>query len=1604
MSALIRIIVAIFRFVIELIVDIVCLALLFASFAAIWRIPFIVLDPCERWSSRSNYRINALASFGTMLLDYFTLPFALATTFTWRGPRMWYDVFSVARNEKFYSIERRGLCLMHALFILIDIPFIAMLAAIHGFVWRIPFFWMDFVKMANKAPPMFLSSEERYRHFGEYRKIIAFHFFNGLVEILLLPAGIPLLITGYRIQPIMNDMDDIKGAEPKHYFQRKLVVMKHFALLLIDLPFGVMGIFTLVTLFRARKLVHDISENRAAKVRRVLIARHFVFAIRDLLVLPLIVPLVVTIYRGIFLIKSLLDAVSPWADARPLIDVTNCRIELPERGTGLIVHVMGTKAADFVLPPGTPVKLYIRNRDFWKPVSSVFGASIASFGQAMLPMTLTPRFIDVAQLKKGSTDGSFIIDLNTHYASSLILKNIKKLGNTNVIVQLEFGAHEGTLFNLDLNLSEFEMLCATGTSAKTIDAIPNSDQLKNGQYLCDVYWKSVLIEFGWFMADIIGLVLFVVLHLFPHRMYRVYSSGCEGSLRRKARKTVKLLEKARLVIRGRVKSTEQSMMEIDTKLREALALPLPSARGEAWTAGDILYGAASSMWNRRTTVDTPSAATAFLSSCAKVSESLGEAGVVVGVTLMQKSTEVYQAAMLAYKRILGTHFEHAFIRPLFSEELFSGSGVPNHDDVADALRQTAVDFFRATGLDGAARAPYPPASTASVAPDGREVDALTYEEQLQLAIDESIRAATKAVASAGAAVVAASAVAAASGVAEAAGALADQARLLLPRRELMTAAQFDLAAQVQLTCPAELLQRVRDDERVFDAKFREAIAAAEEELRRTPWCGGKEGWGGFRNTIFAEAGQLFYDIAAILSFVFCFCTVYRTYSIVTSVVAADDKRKAAVMGVVEIGIDFLYLLKFVATLVGIRSVFTMPADIVLLVLQKPSYTVARQVIDHHFMMLIEDLIKVFSLVIAWDTFRVVLATVVFGLFSPGVMLEGALSRWEDVSGSGAVTISDRSLLRAASLLIFSSAWMFGLPFFIAYFVQGESYNSAATVYFAVMGGVLWLSVAVAAYYRDHRIVAIRRSVVRYLQPSWHNFFTFLSIAIETVQLLALVASVCDESVFGQGVGEALSDASRYVYLIFGQEWAANGLPFGVYFSLTSSLVFFVASAMPIVIGDMLHWRESDGIIRSPLWIATTQFLGQTCLFTVLRNFALVLSCDAASDRVIFSPANPNLSVACWRGAHRGIAVTAMISLVYFIPSSLMRNMKFDETVCRGLDVVYAQLYRVLSGSASATAVVLTLLVRNDKDFVLAVVLVSSTWNVFWCIAYGPLFNKSEGGFCSVLSIQTYRLAAHLAVLGCTVFMFIAVHASDPSTFWALYVCIAIIAACLVGATVRSVLLRCATADDDSIENVRTILLETEAQLQRNNALVLRTWQYVGPRWRSVVASATRSSPLALYLKQLEAHTFAFHLPQLFLRSRGQWATRLTALIDKIDLERELDVDYELSAPDWVKLLICCRCGCDSHMNDGNSSAVPYRSEVERTETLFELVTALRNAVRQGSEQQPTIFDDAPFLQPQYSAAEVGRAAPRTPPPVCVPGVNATATDKDDDDDSDVSVA
>ena len=181
MSSVLYAVVIFFRFLLERILDVICIALLLCSVAAVWRVPMLVTE--LRCRDMWEFRLFCAYAFVTALGDIVTLPILCIVLCSWRSISFCTEVPHTHKDSNACWVEVRLLVWHQFLRLFLDIPFIIMGLFVHVTVWRIFWFWDDITtEVGRVGTPLFgctsvvSYSNDLWDPFrSKFRGLIAYH-------------------------------------------------------------------------------------------------------------------------------------------------------------------------------------------------------------------------------------------------------------------------------------------------------------------------------------------------------------------------------------------------------------------------------------------------------------------------------------------------------------------------------------------------------------------------------------------------------------------------------------------------------------------------------------------------------------------------------------------------------------------------------------------------------------------------------------------------------------------------------------------------------------------------------------------------------------------------------------------------------------------------------------------------------------------------------------------------------------------------------------------------------------------------------------------------------------------------------------------------------------------------------------------------------------------------------------------------------------------------------------------------------------------------------------------------------------------------------------
>lgn len=255
-----------------------------------------------------------------------------------------------------------------------------------------------------------------------FHAAVMLQFFTIMHDLLLLlPACLILLVSCYRFRLISWSSE-----------QPRLEVWKQLLELTIDLPFVVLGVLVICSLWRMDILIQQLWGSDSASQRRRACAWQFAYLLRDLFVLPVLAIVLGTLVRIPALIAGFVSSCSSAPlESPPTLHTQTARVLFPEakdRSDPTEIESKPRLEIDATYTPqeGTELiqgslstlKVHILGNRLWSEVSGTFGQVIGDVGKGLMPFNLTGNSNTIAD---SSPMATFVLQMATTPTSLLLL-------------------------------------------------------------------------------------------------------------------------------------------------------------------------------------------------------------------------------------------------------------------------------------------------------------------------------------------------------------------------------------------------------------------------------------------------------------------------------------------------------------------------------------------------------------------------------------------------------------------------------------------------------------------------------------------------------------------------------------------------------------------------------------------------------------------------------------------------------------------------------------------------------------------------------------------------------------------------------------------------------------------------------------------------------------------------------------------------------------------------------------------------------------------------------------------------------------------------------
>eukprot|EP00760_Papus_ankaliazontas_P022200 PhM_4_TR18816/c1_g1_i1/m.35841 len=1231
----------------------------------------------------------------------------------------------------------------------------------------------------------------------------------------------------------------------KLFFRRVVVVAAESFKAMLDIILSLpVALFILITMFRVTRTLHSIRDvdptttNKWVKTRLALYLQAVLF-IRDVPFLALFLGvIVVTLYRLPQCVRRLREMTHSIVDPVPKLTIQDVRCEFT-KNSGWVLKVSGLKPKGFTFRTAL---LRFQGKVFWESFTRKFGRGVKILADTFLPLSLVPTYINPSASFPPECDAfSVDIHLKISIKRSTIIKKLKMLDTSAAVdIVVEYD-DVGTLFVLTTTPDDLLLAEETGaallphtppSTASGVVAIPVEDNNatpvaapppRRGKYLCDVFWKVVGPMALMVPVDILVLVLFVLLHILPHRAYVVYRAVFVSEEGTRLRRIVNALDKYRTLRRRKA--------------------PQLARRAIPWVHEyyrDCMYANMQQL---------PEHAHRYRDATASL------------ISTLEFNKDTHAAEILR-------HDLYFLMLPIYAytrEVVLRSISDENTHGYYTQYRRRRVVFVPFTT---------PFASSTSS----------TSEPAAQLVLHSATKYFTHFLGNSTPS--------------------ADSAwlqELHVPAPSVPSGAK---SRSSSLHLASDPLIEFREGHTTFcspavsnwfEREFTTHQRQQEDAFKKIPWCSAMIPWSATRVLILKNFLLAFLDMFTLIAALLLVVTVYRLPSFILHVRrgGGGSWRRLVFWHLKEMFlVDFLYLLSVVVITCTVRLLPVLLYRMYYTMKTAPSFDGLREDIRRTLEDALEELFYILSLVRLWRTYKVVVATVLWGLFTPAELILRAVSR----------SLSSNKELKVICTLFFV-AITYALPCVWVYAMtktrEGEddgADDDSNNLYFVGMqlflawnGGVIVVICGIAAYVKFVRLrqqasttspfSVPASTVIGFLRFSWPQLLTIAGFLLEAAQLSALV--LIHNPRFSSGTREGLVDFAEYV-LVPGDRERDTAL----YLAIAFSLLSFVVCSLPIVIKELLEWSDVD-VSTSAVWGSSVSFLTTIAPISIMFHLWGELICfdndSSANPNFLHLSLYPAESCTLQRDSSvpRGIALLAGLCLVHYIPTVLYRHGHFTDATSRGLDIVFAEPYNFLRSIVCIVLVPASVLclgsVSNEYEglyFGLHIGVISLL--LLWLFQHTRRFPDDE--LCSVREVMHWRVAAHIMSLWTAVAAVLASFVSESEDdSWPtvlLFVGWGVIPLVAVGSS-RYVKSSKASGMVDSIAAVQQQILTIGGRVRTRG----NTWGRVTEKaLRASVMTSGKVPVLAAATLQLADDTHIRGVSEVFSRTFGKWRRDLAELV------------------------------------------------------------------------------------------------------------------------------
>jgi len=645
----------------------------------------------------------------------------------------------------------------------------------------------------------------------------------------------------------------------------------------------------------------------------------------------------------------------------------------------------------------------------------------------------------------------------------------------------------------------------------------------------------------------------------------------------------------------------------------------------------------------------------------------------------------------------------------------------------------------------------------------------------------------------------------------------------------------------------------------------------------------------FREYAFEGMAQAMYDFAAVVCFFLCMLTVYRSVPTVFAVLHEPNgsKRKKCLLLAGEIPIDILYFVAFLMVILCLKNALQIVMDMLILLPRQPSFENARLIVWYYFRQICADIGEVVLFIATWRTYKLLMATAVWGAFSPAVL----------ILETGVMDEANKCLVVVVAL--FTCTFIYGCPFLAVYAVKSVK---GIYAFYGMLLFVLIVSAVLCAVFRAKKSPgdsgAIVLVPVQVLSLSWSYVVTsYLWLLMESLHLIAL-----------------FYPDSWFLRILFLRFDIGQPFPLGFYVAVAFTVMHYILASLPVVLEDMLEWHQKGEVSNWRAWLFASEFVTANVFVFIIYNLCLP-SAQSLQNSEIFN--QPYL-------------MGSFLLLIFYVPTALLKDRKRTAASANMLSVHWDELARMTLQIIITAWVGSTAFTPKDSDRAIAGI-------IFGMVGLATLaIYMLRVSVCSVAVIAQYRLVLFGAVVA------VAITTITLSFPVLAYVDIALGFVTVAIMYLLQHLAKKRVIPDSvgaSAGEAQKMLLDLEEELYAKGRLGY-SWTLNGRQrlWKDDVCQSLSPGVLAKCAMALEENIRVHCTEPLFLKSRVVWRKKAQSIAEREDA---VATEWITRRRERTSCVGCCESEGDDDTEREITSALPLQ---KRVEVIMEVIQGLRNSI------------------------------------------------------------